>query len=64
MQKAIIVYCQWEWPSEIKTGEMETSDNLEELNQLFEQGWKVVSCTPMGGAGDTSVGSALVILEK
>jgi accessory colonization factor AcfC len=38
-------------------------NNLEELNDLLSQGWKVVSQSSMGGGGSNTVHS-LVILEK
>ncbi len=38
-------------------------NNLEELNELLSQGWKVVSQSSMGGGGVHTVHS-LVILEK
>jgi hypothetical protein len=38
-------------------------NNLEELNELLSQGWKVVSQSSMGGGGMNMVHS-LVILEK
>ncbi|MDQ0914602.1 hypothetical protein QFZ78_000862 [Paenibacillus sp. V4I5] len=41
----------------------EKKNNLEELNELLSQGWKVVSQSSMGGGGINTVYS-LVILEK
>ncbi|MBR1403579.1 MAG: hypothetical protein IJ558_05325 [Treponema sp.] len=45
MQKAIIVNAYTDANDEWQEG------GLDEVNELLEQGWKVVSCTPMGGAG-------------
>lgn len=52
MQKAIIV---WFFS--------EKKNNLEELNNLLSDGWKVMSQKPMG-AGETNVSVSLVIVEK
>lgn len=52
MQKAIVVY----YISDKK-------NSLSDLNQLLQEGWKVVSQSAMSGAGGVAVYS-LVILEK
>lgn len=52
MQKAIIVYFA-----------TEKKNNLDELNQLLAEGWKVVSQMPMG-AGEINGSFSLVIVEK
>lgn len=52
MQKAIVVY--------YITGK---KNNLSDLNQLLEEGWKVVSQSAMSGAAGVAVFS-LVIVEK
>jgi hypothetical protein len=38
--------------------------NLEELNQLISQGWKVVNQSAMGGGGGFNSVFSLVILEQ
>lgn len=53
MQKAIVVYYY--------TGE---KNNLSDLNQLLQEGWKVVSQSAMSGGGATPTVFSLVILEK
>lgn len=52
MQKAIIVYFL-----------TEKRNNLDELNQLLQDGWKVVSQSPMG-VGDGNSAFSMVIVEK
>ena len=52
MQKAMVV----SWFSEKK-------NNVEELNDLLKDGWKVLSQNPMSG-GDRNIALSLVILEK
>ncbi|MGN7456024.1 hypothetical protein ACTHPH_14545 [Paenibacillus pasadenensis] len=52
MQKAIIIY--------FLTGK---KNNIDELNQLLSEGWKVISQKPMSnGQGNASL--SLVIVEK
>lgn len=52
MQKAVIVHFL-----------TEKKNNLEELNQLLSEGWKVISQKPMSdGQGNASI--SLVIIEK
>ncbi|WP_177222321.1 hypothetical protein [Paenibacillus sp. UNC496MF] len=41
----------------------EKRNNLDELNKLLENGWKVINQRPMGGQCGAAVYS-LVILEK
>ncbi|MNI52189.1 hypothetical protein D3C73_1069530 [compost metagenome] len=53
MQKAMVV----SWFTEKK-------NNIEELNELLREGWKVVSQSPMGGGGGRNDVVSLVILEK
>jgi len=55
MEKAIIV-------SASSTGK--EMGELTVLNQHLESGWKVKSSTPMGGGGETSMFTILVIIEK
>ncbi|MGE6720544.1 hypothetical protein ACQKGD_24800 [Peribacillus frigoritolerans] len=52
MQKAIVVYYL-----------TEKKNNLSDLNQLLQEGWKVVSQSAMSGTGGGPVYS-LVIIEK
>lgn len=52
MQKAIIV---WFFS--------EKRNNLDELNNLLSDGWKVMSQKPMG-TGESNVALSLVIVEK
>ncbi|WP_157686468.1 hypothetical protein [Paenibacillus senegalimassiliensis] len=52
MQKAVIVWFL-----------TEKRNNLEELNHLLSDGWKVISQKPMG-TGDGNVSVSLVIVEK
>lgn len=52
MQKAVIV---WFFT--------EKKNNLEELNALLSDGWKVISQKPMG-VGQTNTSISLVIVEK
>ncbi|GAB6989472.1 hypothetical protein [Paenibacillus pini] len=53
MQKAVVVT----WYNEKK-------NNLEDLNNLLKEGWKVVSQSSMSGAGGRNDVVSLVILEK
>lgn len=53
MQKALILYAS-----------TEKKNNLNELNQLLNEGWKVISQSAMGGGGGNSFVFSLVILEK
>jgi len=53
VQKAIIVYFL-----------TEKRNNLDELNQLLSEGWKVHSQKPMGGGENMTGVFSLVILEK
>ncbi|WP_156351152.1 hypothetical protein [Neobacillus vireti] len=52
MQKAIVVYYV-----------TDKKNNLSDLNQLLQEGWKVVSQSAMSG-GSVSTVYSLVILEK
>ncbi|MHA0858510.1 hypothetical protein [Paenibacillus sp. CMAA1364] len=52
MQKAVIVYFL-----------TEKRNNLDELNNLLSEGWKVLSQKPMG-AGQSNAAFSLVIIEK
>ncbi|MBD8589957.1 hypothetical protein IFT92_19385 [Peribacillus simplex] len=52
MQKAIVVYLT------------EKKNNLSDLNQLLQEGWKVVSQSAMSGAGGGGAVYSLVIIEK
>lgn len=52
MQKALIVYFL-----------TEKRNNVDELNNLLAEGWKVESQRPMG-VGDNNAAFSLVILEK
>ena len=51
MQKALVVYSNLD-------------ETLDELNELLEKGYKVVSATPMGGGGQTGILASLVVVEK
>lgn len=53
MQKAIIVHHL-----------SATKNNLSELNQLLQEGWKIVSQSAMSGAGGGGGVYSLVIVEK
>lgn len=53
MQKAIVVYYI-----------SDEQNNLSDLNQLLQEGWKVVSQSAMSGGGTTLTVFSLVILEK
>ncbi|WP_156130553.1 hypothetical protein [Paenibacillus durus] len=53
MQKAIVVYFL-----------TEKKNNLEELNELLNTGWKLISQSAMGGGGGNNAVYSLVILEK
>lgn len=75
MQTAIIVYgTTMPWAGSTSLREGEHNESLYKLNQLLEQGWKVISCNPMGGAGIGNGGednhsgwgsfASIVILEK
>ena len=61
MQKSLIVIGKW-------NGKGEWSDDTEELNNLFAQGYKFVSATPMGafGYGESTFQAfaSLVVVEK
>jgi hypothetical protein len=52
MQKAVII---WFFT--------EKKNNLEELNALLADGWKVISQKPMG-VGESNTAYSLVIVEK
>jgi len=52
MQQAIVVYFL-----------TEKRNNLEELNRLLSEGWKVVSQNPMSGS-QSNASCSLVIVEK
>ncbi|WP_276357591.1 hypothetical protein [Cohnella caldifontis] len=52
MQRAIVVYFL-----------TEKKNNLDELNQLLSEGWRVVSQEPMSGS-QSNASMSLVILEK
>ncbi len=52
MQKAVIVYYL-----------TEKKNNLDELNQLLSEGWKVISQNPMSN-GQGNASNSLVIVEK
>jgi len=53
MQKAVVVYFL-----------TEKRNNLEEINQLLSDGWKVISQKPMSGGNQSNASTSLVILEK
>lgn len=53
MQKAIVVHYY-----------NEKKNNLAELNQLLQDGWKVVSQSPMSGCESGGTVYSLAILEK
>ena len=53
MQKAIVVYYL-----------TDKKNNLSELNQLLQEGWKVVSQSAMSGAGGGGAVYSLVTIEK
>jgi len=65
MQKAIIIKTE-----DINNGPIGKStpkENTNELNDLLDKGWHVVTVTPMGitGGGENMViSTALVIIEK
>lgn len=42
----------------------EKKNNLEEINQLLQDGWRVVSQSSMSGSAGNSTVYSLVILEK
>ncbi|SEN95536.1 hypothetical protein [Paenibacillus sp. OV219] len=50
MQKAIVVY----YISEKK-------NNLDELNNMLENGWKVINQSPMGGECGTAMYSLVIL---
>jgi len=52
MQKAVILYFL-----------SEKKNNLDELNHLLAEGWKVISQNPMSN-GDGNASISLVIVEK
>ncbi|MFJ5718337.1 hypothetical protein [Neobacillus sp. NPDC093127] len=53
MQKAIVVYYV-----------TDKKNNLSDLNQLLQEGWKVVSQSAMSDNSDATSVYSLVILEK
>ena len=53
MQKAVIVYFL-----------TEKKNNLDELNNLLNDGWKVLSQNPMGVGEGNNAAYSLVIIEK
>ncbi|CAH0119955.1 hypothetical protein PAE9249_02464 [Paenibacillus sp. CECT 9249] len=53
MQKAIVVYFL-----------TEKKNNLDELNTLLNEGWKVLSQKPMGVGGGNNAAYSLVIVER
>ena len=60
MQKAIIVVAYFDAHNRW------TENGMDEVEELLEQGWKVVSCNPMGGAGahEAIEFASVFILEK
>jgi hypothetical protein len=53
MQQAIIVYYL-----------TDKKHNLDELNTMLENGWKVINQSAMGGGGGNNAVYSLVVLEK
>jgi hypothetical protein len=53
MQQAIIVYFL-----------TEKKNNLDELNNMLANGWKVINQSAMGGGGGYNAVYSLVVLEK
>jgi hypothetical protein len=53
MQQAIIVYFL-----------TEKKNNLDELNNMLANGWKVINQSAMGGGGGNNAVYSLVVLEK
>jgi len=53
MQKAVVVYFL-----------TEKKNNLDEINELLSEGWKVISQEPMSGGNRSNASTSLVILEK
>jgi len=55
-QKAIVIYAPNEHPG--------SKGGTEELNELLNQGWRVIIATAMAGGGQNTNCYSLVILEK
>lgn len=51
MQKAIIVYTKEDYQGKL------VNTGMKEVNELLEEGWTVVSVTPMGGAAAAHPGN-------
>ncbi|MCB9555140.1 MAG: hypothetical protein H6707_03475 [Deltaproteobacteria bacterium] len=61
-QKAFILYMTT-WGGD--KGEVERETNLDKLNGLLSEGWRVSSATPMSGHGeDDDETRCLVVLDK
>ncbi len=66
MQKAFILVTS-AGIEEVQEGAMRKGhmlNNLDKLNQLLEDGWRIVHTAPMGGTGESDTFVSLVVLKK